>query len=59
MKEVPHPWVVEDEDALDQDDVARQDDVELVGHPRVGLEVVDGDPGGTAPRDVLGQKVWL
>ena len=41
MEEVSHPWVVEDEDALDQDHVRGVDGGELARRPRIGFEVVD------------------
>lgn len=45
--------VVEDENPLDDDDVGGIHGGPLVGDPRVGLEVVDRDPGRSALHDVL------
>ena len=44
---------VEDEDALHHHHVAGVDGCELARHPRVGLEVVHGDPGAAPTHNVL------
>ena len=48
-----HLGIVEDENALQDDDVAGVDGGEVVWDAGVGLEIVDGHLGGSASRYVL------